>query len=161
MLQIKKRNIDAIAPTKAHDDDAGFDLYCIKDFTLYAYYNQDQFGIPPMKIPTGISIWFPRNHFAMIKERSSLAAKGVKLLGGVIDYGYTGEIFVVAYNFGNLHLTFSRGDKIAQMVILPIFNAAIEIVTELPPSERGDGGFGSSDPKLKKLNWGGKKDGTN
>jgi dUTP pyrophosphatase len=140
-VKIKKLHPDAIIPTKAHETDAGFDLYGHRTYTLLDYkpnYN-------PLIIETGIAIEFPVGKFGLIRERSSLALKGMKILGGIIDYGYNGEIKIIAYNFGSKSLRLEYGKAIAQLIILPFFSTKIEIVNELSESERGNKGFGSSD----------------
>ena len=83
----------------------------------------------------------PTNTVGDIRPRSSLNAKGVHVAYGTVDSGYRGEIKVV---MSALFYKVHKGDKIAQLVILPLAKAAPEVVTELPPSDRGEGGFGST-----------------
>lgn len=98
-------------------------------------------------VPTGFAIALPEGHEGQVRPRSGLALReGLTLLNapGTIDADYRGEICVVAINLGQAPVTIRRGDRIAQLVIAPAATAAARLVpTErLPPSGRGDGGFG-------------------
>lgn len=96
-------------------------------------------------IPTGICIALPPGFEAQVRPRSGLAINhGIGLLNspGTIDADYRGEIKVIVANFGAEPFTVKRGDRIAQMVIKRVACAEWEVVDELPPSQRNDGGFG-------------------
>lgn len=99
-------------------------------------------------IPTGIAIEIPHRHLAgLIFPRSGLAAKhGITLANavGVIDSDYKGEIIVAVHNQSNHNYTISPGERIAQLVFLPVYEAVFEPVEELEETERGAGGFGST-----------------
>lgn len=98
-------------------------------------------------IPTGLSIALPDGYEAQIRPRSGLALKnGVSLVNapGTIDADYRGEIGVIVINFGWEPFTIERGMRIAQMVIAPYTRAQFSEVVELPTSDRGTGGFGST-----------------
>ena len=98
-------------------------------------------------VPTGISIALPPGYEAQIRPRSGLALKhGVTILNapGTIDADYRGAVQVILANLGSEPVTISRGDRIAQMVIARVSHAEFEVVEELPQSERGAGGFGST-----------------
>jgi dUTP pyrophosphatase len=98
-------------------------------------------------IPTGFSIALPVGYEAQIRPRSGLAIReGVTCLNapGTIDADYRGELQVVLANFGTEPFVVRRGDRIAQLVVGPVARAAFEVVDELPPTVRGDGGFGST-----------------
>jgi dUTP pyrophosphatase len=98
-------------------------------------------------IPTGLSIALPDGYEAQIRPRSGLALKnGVSLVNapGTIDADYRGEIGVIVINFGWEPFTIERGMRIAQMVIAPYTRAQFSEVVELPSSDRGEGGFGST-----------------
>ena len=98
-------------------------------------------------IPTGLTIALPPGTEAQIRPRSGLAAKhGVTVLNapGTIDADYRGEILVLLINHGAEAFTVKRGERIAQMVIAPVVQAAFRVVASLPASERGTGGFGST-----------------
>ncbi len=98
-------------------------------------------------IPTGFSVAIPAGYEAQIRPRSGLALEtGLTMLNtpGTIDADYRGEIGLIAVNLGEAPVTVSRGDRIAQMVIQKIARCELIEVETLPPSERGEGGFGSS-----------------
>lgn len=122
-----------IIPCKAHASDAGYDLYASETVLLW--------GNRPKKVSTDISVVLPPDTVGDIRPRSSLNAKGVNVAYGTVDSGYRGELKVVmSAPFYKVH----KGDKIAQLVVLPLAKTASEVVTELPPSDRGEGGFGST-----------------
>ena len=98
-------------------------------------------------IPTGLAIALPDGYEAQIRPRSGLAARnGVTVLNtpGTVDADYRGEVKVILANLGNQPFTVTRGMRIAQMVIAPVVQAAMEQVDELPETARGAGGFGST-----------------
>ena len=98
-------------------------------------------------VPTGFSIALPPGYEAQVRPRSGLAIQsGVTCLNspGTIDADYRGEVRVVLANFGSKPVLINRGDRIAQMIVAPVSRAEFEIVEELPPSPRGEGGFGST-----------------
>lgn len=126
-------------PAMAHEGDAGIDLRARRDTTLEA----GEWAL----VPTGIAIAIPSGHVGLVAPRSGLAARhGISVVNGpgVVDSGYRGEINVILINHGAEPVELRRGDRVAQLVVLPI--AAVELVPveELPDSERGSGGFGSS-----------------
>lgn len=124
---------NGIIPCKAHATDAGYDLYASETVLLW--------GNRPKKVSTDISVVLPPDTVGDIRPRSSLNAKGVNVSYGTVDSGYRGELKVVmSAPFYKVH----KGDKIAQLVVLPLAKATSEVVTELPPSDRGEGGFGST-----------------
>ena len=127
----------AIMPTRAHDTDAGLDLYCREDKMLWAGQS--------VKFDTGVHIELPHGYFGKIESKSGLNVDhGVVCLGGVIDEGYTGSIVVKLYSCGTTSHKFMKGDKIAQLVILPYLAPDLEEVDELEQSDRGSDGFGST-----------------
>jgi dUTP pyrophosphatase len=98
-------------------------------------------------VPTGFSIALPPGFEAQVRPRSGLAIRsGVTCLNapGTIDADYRGEVRVVLANFGNEPFVVRRGDRIAQIVVAPVARASFDLVDELPPTERGVGGFGST-----------------
>jgi dUTP pyrophosphatase len=98
-------------------------------------------------VPTGFSIALLPGYEAQIRPRSGLAIRsGVTCLNspGTIDADYRGELSIVLANFGNDPVVIRRGDRIAQIVVAPVSRARFDQVDELPPTERGDGGFGST-----------------
>lgn len=129
-----------LVPTRAHQDDAGLDLKSATDVNLAP-------GERAL-IPTGASIALPSGTVGLVCPRSGLAAKhGITIVNapGVVDAGYRGEIKVALLNT-DAKETFcvSRGDRIAQLVILPILTPTPHLVDSLDNTDRGDRGFGSS-----------------
>lgn len=99
-------------------------------------------------LPTGLAIQLPgRDYAALIFPRSGLAARhGVTLVNavGVVDADYTGEVFCPVINLGRQVYTIRPGDRIAQLVVVPVARAGVSLVTALAPTTRGEGGFGST-----------------
>ncbi len=98
-------------------------------------------------VPTGLQMALPAGYEAQIRPRSGLAYKhGITMLNtpGTIDADYRGEVKVLAVNLGDEPFEIRHGDRIAQMVIAPVTRALVQGVEELPGSERGEGGFGST-----------------
>ena len=105
-------------------------------------------------VPTGISVAIPKDTEIQIRPRSGLAAKSsISILNtpGTIDSDYRGEIKIIIFNHGNSEFKVNNYDRIAQMVLLPIYKVEFEEVNELPNSIRGTGGFGSTGKWKKKL----------
>jgi len=144
-LFIKKLNENAIVPKQATTGSAGYDLSaCIeKSITI----NPNEI----VKIGTGISVALEENNAViLIYARSSLATKfGITLANcvGVVDSDYRGEIIVALNNLGKAPYTIEPNERIAQMVITPIFTPEIEVVETLSETSRGEGGFGSTGKK--------------
>ncbi len=137
ILKVKKINKDAVVPKYACEDDAGMDLFSVQDLEITP--------MQRVQIETGIAIQIPSGFVGLIWDKSGLSHNyGLKVLGGVIDSGYRGEIKVGIINLSNENFILEKGQKIAQMIIQKKENCNIEIVTELEDSERGDLGFGSS-----------------
>ena len=129
-------------PQKAHEDDAGFDLYASEDYMLKAH----SFGC----VPTALSIELPEGYEAQVRPRSGLAAKyGVTVLNapGTIDAGHRGEVKVILINHGEQDFAIEAGMRIAQLVVSPVLNARFVLADVLGGSDRGEGGFGSSGTK--------------
>ena len=127
------------APERAHHDDAGIDLRAREDTVLAP-------GEWAM-IPTGIAVAIPDGHAGLVAPRSGLAARnGVSVVNGpgVVDAGYRGEIKVILINHGVEPLRLARGDRVAQLLVVPIELPELVEVDQLPDSVRGEGGFGSS-----------------
>lgn len=126
----------AIIPSRAHSTDAGLDIYSRED------------QIVPAKesavFDTGVHIELPQGTVGMLKSKSGLNVKHGIVSEGVIDVGYTGSIRVKLYNHSGFDYKVKAGDKISQLVILPIFTPTPCLVDSLDATERGDNGFGSS-----------------
>ena len=107
-------------------------------------------NIKPKKsslIPTGLSVAFSERYEIQIRPRSGLAAKkNISVLNtpGTIDSDYRGEIKVIIYNHGDADFVVNNGDRIAQMILTPVFKMKLEEADKLPETMRGDGGFGST-----------------
>jgi dUTP pyrophosphatase len=139
-LAFARLNDDATAPTRAHDGDAGLDLYACEA----AHIGPGE----RWSVGTGIAVEIPAGHAGLVLPRSGLAKKhGIALVNspGLIDAGYRGEIRVLLLNTDPAE-TFrvEPGDRIAQLVIAPIAIAEPVEAASLTESARGDGGFGSS-----------------
>jgi dUTP pyrophosphatase len=135
-LEIMKLTADAVLPTRAHHDDAGMDLYALGEVTLEP-------GTCAV-VPTGIAMSIPAGYVGLVADRSSLARKGVKTAGGVIDAGYRGEVGAVLWNISRETVTLGHGDRVAQLLLLPVATPAVKEVKSLSESKRGKGGFGST-----------------
>ena len=133
-INVKLSHPKAVMPSRAKAGDAGYDLTAVK-IERHHY----QFAII---VHTGVRVALPPNVMGLILGRSSLAAAGVDVLGGVIDPGYRGEIKVVLVGLGTKAI--NPGDRVAQLVFVPILTPELVLVDSLDESERGDAGFGSS-----------------
>ena len=146
-VKIKKLDPNAVIPTKAHASDAGLDLTAVSkkvssdtDFIEYG---------------TGLAIEIPEGHAGFLFPRSSISKKDLSLANsvGVVDVGFLGEVrFRFKRTLANVYYegwtagtdSYDIGDRIGQLIILPIPSIEFEEVEELEETERGDGGFGSS-----------------
>lgn len=143
-LKVKKLHPDAKLPTKAYESDAAFDLYLCGD-------NSWQTGRGVYILRTGIAVEIPEGYYGQIACRSSLGRGGYVVLGGVIDSSYRGEVCVMLTRMNELashnthpSIVFTPGDRIAQLLILPVPQVEVVEADELSSSERGTGGFGST-----------------
>jgi len=142
MLRVKLLETGARAPVVAHPgEDLGYDVYALRGAVLDPQ--------ATVKVRTGISV--EARHPAtgeplglLIRDRSSMAARGIATTGGVIDAGYRGEILVLMTNLGQAALEIAAGEKIAQMIPVPVLTGIVEVVEALEASARTDKGFGSS-----------------
>jgi dUTP pyrophosphatase len=140
-VKVRVRRLDSAAalPAYAHPGDAGLDLSAAEAVTLEP-------GARAL-VPTGIAVALPAGYAGLVMPRSGLAARhGVTVLNapGLIDAGYRGEIKVLLINHGPDRVTLARGDRVAQLVVAPVAHARLEPADDLPNTERGGGGFGSS-----------------
>ena len=126
----------AYLPQRAHETDEGLDLRTPVD----AYVRAGGSTV----IDTGVHIQLPPGTVGMLKSKSGLNTKDGIVSDGVIDEGYTGTILVKLYNHGTEAKQFSRGDKITQLVVLPVLYVKVEQAEEIQGGDRGDGGFGST-----------------
>ena len=126
----------AIMPTRAHEADAGMDLYTRYDEIVPArgYTTFD----------TGVHIEIPKGYVGFLKSKSGLNVKHHLTSDGVIDAGYTGSIVVKLYNHSDISYHFKAGEKITQLVILPCLLDTLEQVDSFDDTDRGNSGFGST-----------------
>ena len=136
-LKVKRLTETAKLPEKAHQGDLGYDVFADEDKWIpYGEYRL---------ISTGISVLNNTYKYGfLIKDRSSIAMKGLFTHAGVIDAGYTGEIKVFFHNVSNTSIKIEKGDKIAQLIPTKVINFEVEEVEELFQTKRGDNGFGST-----------------
>jgi dUTP pyrophosphatase len=130
----------ALIPTRAHEGDAGLDLYALQEATLAPGERAS--------VPTGIAVEIPPDHAGLVLPRSGLAARhGISVVNapGLIDAGYRGELRVLLLNTDRRQtFEIAAGARIAQLVVIPVALAVPTEVARLGDSERGGGGFGSS-----------------
>lgn len=126
----------AFAPTRAHDIDAGLDLYAMDDRIVEAK------GSAIFR--TGVHVELPKGCCGLLVSKSGLNVKHGITSTGLIDEGYSGDVAVKLYNHSGYDFTVRRGDKISQLVIIPVKYEPVEIVDEIESGERGDAGFGST-----------------
>jgi dUTP pyrophosphatase len=135
-LRVKKLTDEATLPSRANKDDAGLDLYSLEGGVVMPGEGK--------LFKTGIAIEIEPYFYGQVADRSSMAKKGFKVSGGVIDSSYRGDLGVVLRNISTTPLEVSKGDRIAQLIIIPIVLAIPYEVEELSDTARGNGGFGST-----------------
>ncbi|MCM0607176.1 MAG: dUTP diphosphatase [Xanthomonadaceae bacterium] len=136
VINVQKLHADSTLPTRAHADDAGMDLYALEDVVIPA-------GAGKMA-RTGVAIALDLGYVGLIADRSSLAKKGLKTAGGVIDAGYRGEIQVVFWNLSREEILIRKGDRMAQLLVMNVATPAVSESHDLGSTGRGAGGFGST-----------------
>jgi dUTP pyrophosphatase len=140
-MKIKLLHKDAKLPKKMTPGSSGFDVFALKDLNITSY-----LGV--VQIPLGISAQVPPGFEIQLRIRSSIASKGLILANGIgtIDSDYRGEIKALVFSL-NETVKITKGDRIAQLVVVKIPEIEVSEVSELNPSVRGNGGFGSTDVK--------------
>jgi len=140
-IKIKKLRKDATIPTHGHLGDAGIDFYAVED-VVFSIGKQ-------MRVYTGVAVEIPDGHVGLIWDKSSISFnKGLKIMGGVIDSGYRGEIIMNLLNTSDKEVKIEKGQKIAQMVIQKFEHCDILEVEELSKNTvRGEGREGSTGHK--------------
>lgn len=136
---IRRLDPDLPLPSRARPGDAGADLCAAIEATL-------QPG-ERVTVGTGVAVAIPEGYAGLVTPRSGLAQRhglGIVNAPGIVDAGYRGEIRVILVNLGRETVTVARGDRIAQLVVVPVLADEMQEVGELPFSERGEGGFGST-----------------
>jgi dUTP pyrophosphatase len=144
MLKVKLLTPAAKAPTIAHPgEDLGYDLYASEAVTIGPRGNAT--------VPTGVAIALTTATGeplgALLRDKSSMAARRLTCTGGVIDAGYRGEVRVLMENLGETTAEIHAGDKLVNLIPYPVLTTPVEVVEELAESRRKDGGFGSSGRK--------------
>lgn len=140
-IRVKKLKSNATLPTYGSVEAAGADLYACLEETVVIHPGESAF------IPTGLAMEIPKGCAGLIYARSGLACKrGVAPANkvGVVDSDYRGEFMVVLHNHGSSAQEIAHGERIAQLVITPVFTPGYEEVAELSDTERSSGGFGST-----------------
>lgn len=142
MLRVKLLEAGARAPVVAHPgEDLGYDLFALEAVSLAPH--------ATVKVRTGISV--EARHPVtgaplglLVRDRSSMAARGVATTAGVIDAGYRGEILILMTNLTDVSVELMAGEKIAQMIPVPVLTGPVQQVETLEDSARAEKGFGSS-----------------
>ena len=140
-IRVKKLKENAVLPTYGTTDAAGADLYACLESTVQINPGETVF------VPTGLAMEIPKGYAGLIYARSGLACKrGLAPANkvGVIDSDYRGEFIVALHNHGHLSQEVSHGERIAQLVIAPVFTPGFIQTDELNETERSCGGFGST-----------------
>ena len=136
-LHVKLLSPDARLPTKGHPGDAGIDFYATET-VVFAPHGQ-------MRVPTGVATEIPDGYVGLIWDKSSVSFnQGLKVMGGVIDAGYRGEIIISMYNTTSTEQIIAKGNKVAQMVLQKFEKCDIVVAEELSDTVRGTGREGST-----------------
>jgi dUTP pyrophosphatase len=138
-LEVKLLHPDAALPARSRAGDAGYDLRCVEPFVLRP-------GERAL-VPTGLALALPPGVAGLVLPRSGLAHRhGVTCANspGLVDPNYRGELRVVLVNLGRETYRGHAGDRVAQLLLVPYWAPDLRVVDELPETERGDQGFGSS-----------------
>lgn len=148
LLKVARTHNLAKLPSRANPSDAGADVFYCPEDDVAVYLQPGESAV----LPTGLRIEVPHGYMLEVKNRSSMAAKHSLVVGAcVVDSGYSGQIFVNLHNVGSTPKVIHRGDKVAQLVLIPVvqwrsFPVAEEMlyVDPLTISDRGDGALGST-----------------
>lgn len=136
-VKILKLHPQAKVPTYAHEGDAGLDLYSVEEVEI----------LPGeiKRIKTGLSFELPNGYVGLVWDKSGISQlHGLKILGGVLDAGYRGEVIIGMVNLSNKSYAIQSGDKITQLLIQKVERPTIIEVENLSETNRGTGGFGST-----------------
>ncbi len=138
-LKIKKLKEDAKLPTYHHPGDIGMDMYSMETVTVKPGEHH--------RFWHGFALEFPEGYGAIVMDKGSISKAGLIHMGGVYDAGYRGEYNTLLVNLSDQAYTFEEGDKVAQLVIIPVVIAELEETDTLSDSARGMGMFGSTGKK--------------
>ncbi len=137
ILKVQKLHPDAVVPPKPYTGDAGIDLCAVEEVVIPARSHA--------RIPTGIAVELPEGTAGLIWDKSGVANRqGLKVMGGVIDEGFRGELIMCLANLTDAPQTIMKGQKAAQILVQKIEHVSIEEVAVLGETERGANGWGSS-----------------
>lgn len=136
-IKVKKLHEDAKLPTHGHPGDAAMDFYCLED-VVFPVGKQE-------RVRTGVAVEIPEGHVGLIWDKSSISFNlGLKIMGGVIDAGYRGEIVMNLLNVSPKDVLLTKGHKVAQMIIQKFEHCEIVEVEEISDTVRGEGREGST-----------------
>lgn len=136
-LFVETTRTEAQMPSRAHAGDAGLDLYCCHTVTLQPH--------ELVYISNGIKVGLPPGTWGLLTGRSSSIRRGLLVIQGVIDNGYTGELYTGVRNVNEVPVTVEAGTRVSQLILMPLIEQVKVIeVTKLIDRGRGDSGFGSS-----------------
>jgi dUTP pyrophosphatase len=138
-IKVKKLKENAKLPKYHHPGDIGMDLYAMETVTMqpgehYRFWH-------------GFALEFPEGYGGILMDKGSISKAGLAHMGGVYDAGYRGEYNTLLVNLSDKPYTFEEGDKVSQLVIMPVEIVELKEVTELSESARGEGKFGSTGKK--------------
>lgn len=131
-----KLDSGAFMPERAYETDAGLDIKAMEKVTIY--------GGQSKTLRTGVHVQLPKGTGGILISKSGLNSKYGITSTGLLDESYRGEIMITLCNNGQFSYTVEAGDKISQLVVVPVIREEIEIVDELDTGERGNNGFGST-----------------
>lgn len=126
----------AYMPSRGHETDAGLDLRTPEAVTVPAYGS--------VAVDTGVHVALPHGCAGLLVSKSGLNVRHCITSTGLIDEEYTGSIVVKLYNHGGEDYEFEAGDKVTQLVVIPVVRDTLEQVSAFRPTDRGDNGFGST-----------------
>lgn len=131
----------AFMPVREHITDAGLDIRSMDDGIVRAHQSQ--------LFRTGVHIQLPKSTAGLFVSKSGLMVQHEITSTGLVDEGYDGEVLVKLFNHGGEDYHVRRGDKIAQLVVMPVMYEPVEIVRDIERGERGSDGFGSTGRKAR------------
>ena len=136
-LKVKKLHNDAKLPTHGHPGDAGMDFYAKEDVLFLAHKQE--------RVYTGVCVEIPDGYVGMVWDKSGISFNlGLKVMGGVIDCGYRGEIIMNMLNTSDKDVLLPKGHKVAQMIVQKFEHCDIVEVSEISDTARGEGREGST-----------------
>lgn len=137
-IKVKKLEANAKLPVRAHATDSGADMFALQKTVLLPH--------QITKVRTGIAVELPEGTSGCVWGKSSVESKGIKVMAGLIDCTYRGEILICMYNLNDEPFIFEEGQKVAQLVVLPTLYPTFA-EGEISETARGTGGFGSTGKK--------------